>query len=167
MDKNKKNIKIEKIVGEMLLKKKLTVSIAESCTGGLISSRLTDIQGSSAFIKLNLITYANEAKIEMLGVSPQTIEKFGAVSEQTVFEMAKGAKNIFKAAIGMGITGIAGPTGETPNKPIGLVYIGISNEEITKILKINANPKWERTKIKYFASEKALEFLKEFIEENY
>jgi len=159
--------KIEEIVGKLLLGKKLTVSVAESCTGGLISSRLTDVSDSSVYIKLNLVTYSNEAKIKMLGVPEEILETYGAVSEQTAFAMAEGAKKVFGADIGVGITGIAGPGGATSTKPVGLVYIGISNGEKTEVRKINANPEHSRTEIKVFASEKALEFLKLFIEENY
>ena len=158
---------IEKIVGNLLLEKKLTVSIAESCTGGLISSRLTDVAGSSAYIKLNLVTYSNEAKIKMLGVPEEILNTYGAVCEQNAAAMAEGAKKVLGADIGVGITGIAGSTGSTPSKPVGLVYIGISNEEKTEVHKINANPEWERKEIKFFASDEALKFLKLFIEENY
>jgi nicotinamide-nucleotide amidase len=158
---------IEEIVGKLLLEKKLTVSVAESCTGGLLSSRLTDIFGSSAYTKLNLVTYSNEAKIKMLGVPEEILKSYGAVSEQTAFAMAEGAKKVFGADIGLGITGIAGPTGATSTKPIGLVYIGISNGEKTEVHKINANPDWVRKEIKFFATEEALNFLRLFIEENY
>jgi len=172
-NKNYRKIKIlkteniEEIVGNLLLEKELTVSVAESCTGGLVSSRLTDVAGSSAYINLNLVTYSNEAKIKMLGVPEEILNTYGAVCEQNAAAMAEGAKKVLGADIGVGITGIAGPTGSTPSKPVGLVYIGISNEEKTEVHKINANPEWERKEIKIFASEKALEFLKLFIEENY
>ena len=158
---------IEEIIGRLLLEKKLTISIAESCTGGLVSSRLTDISGIYAYIKLNLVTYSNESKIEMLKVPEEILTTHGAVSEQTAAVMAEGAKKLFNAAIGVGITGIAGPSGATLTKPIGLVYIGVSNGEKTEVLKINANPLWKRRKIKFFASEEALEFLKLFIQKNY
>jgi nicotinamide-nucleotide amidase len=158
---------IEEIVGKLLLEKKLTVSVAESCTGGLLSSRLTDVFGSSAYIKLNLVTYSNEAKIKILGVPEEILKTYGAVSEQTAFAMAEGAKKVFGADIGLGITGIAGPTGATSTKPIGLVYIGSSNEKETEVHKINANPDWARKEIKFFATEEALNFLRLFIERNY
>jgi len=161
------NDTIEGIIGNLLLENKLTLSTAESCTGGLVSSRLTDVSGSSAYIKLNLVTYSNEAKIKMLGVSEEILKTYGAVSEQNAAAMAEGVRKVSRTDIGLGITGIAGPGGATPKKTVGLVYIGISNEEKTEVHKINANPDWERTEIKFFASEKALEFLKLFIEENY
>lgn len=166
--KNNDNVQIiEETVGKLLFKYNLTVSIAESCTGGLVSSRLTDVSGSSAYIKLNLVTYSNEAKIKMLGVPKEILNTYGAVSEQNAAAMAEGVRKILGADIGLGITGIAGPTGATPTKPVGLVYIGISSAQKTDVLKINANPDWERKEIKLFASEKALEFLKKFIEEHY
>jgi len=167
LDNNGTNKKIEEIVGKLLLEKKLTVSIAESCTGGLISSRLTDVSGSSAYIKLNLVTYSNEAKIKILGGSEEILKTYGAVSEQTASAMAEGTKKVFGADIGVGITGIAGPTGATSTKPVGLVYIGISNGEKTEVHKINANPEFSRIEIKFFASEQALKFLKDFVERNY
>ena len=158
---------IEEIVGEFLLEKNLTLSTAESCTGGLLSSRLTDVSGSSAYIKLNLVTYSNEAKVKMLGVSEERLKTYGAVSEQTAAAMAEGVRKLSETNIGVSTTGIAGPTGAVSAKPIGLVYIGISNGEKTEVHKINANPEWERTRIKLFASEQALEYLKQFILQNY
>jgi len=160
-------LKIEKSIGKLLIEKKLTVSVAESCTGGLLSSRLTDISGSSAYIKLNFVTYSNEAKTKMLGVPEEILKTYGAVSEQTAAAMAEGARKIAETDIGLGITGIAGPTGATSTKPVGLVFIGISNGEKTEVHKINANPEWTRKEIKLFASEQALKFLKLFIETNY
>ena len=154
---------IENIISQALLNKNLTVSVAESCTGGLVSSRLTDVSGSSAYIKLNLVTYSNEAKIKMLGVSPDSLKKFGAVSEQVALEMAKGVRILSETDIGLGITGIAGPTGGTPQKPVGLVYIAIASENRNEVYKVNINPDLPRTEIKYQASEHALELLSAFI----
>lgn len=163
---NNNNIEknIEEIVGKLFLEKKLTVSVAESCTGGLVSSRLTDVSGSSAYIKLNLVTYSNEAKVRMLGVSEEILKTYGAVSEQTAAAMAEGARKVSETDIGMGITGIAGPTGASSTKPVGLVYIGISSGEKTEVHKINANPELQRTEIKFFASEQALNYLRLFLE---
>lgn len=160
-------MKIEEIIAKILIEKKLTISVAESCTGGLISSRLTDVSGSSAYTKLNFVTYSNEAKNKILGVSEEILSEYGAVSEQTARLMAEGTRRKAETDIGIGITGIAGPGGGTSEKPAGLVYIGISNGEKTEVHKINANPAWERTEIKSFSSDKALELLKDFIIENY
>lgn len=156
-------IKIEQIIGQILLEKGLTVSIAESCTGGLVSSRLTDVPGSSSYIMLNLVTYSNESKIKMLGVDSALIEKDGAVSEAVAISMAQGIKKLANTDIGVGVTGIAGPTGWSAEKPVGLVYIGLAGNGRTEVHKININPKLCRTEIKYQASEQALELLKEFI----
>ncbi len=153
----------EKTVGKLLLEKKLTASVAESCTGGLISSKLTDIPGSSAYIKLNLVTYSNEAKIKMLGIDPDLIKNYGAVSEHVAKSMAEGIRKVSETDIGLGITGIAGPTGGTPEKPVGLVYIGISDGNCTEVHKVNINPELSRIEIKNSAACHSLNFLKLFI----
>src|SRR5581483_10970149 len=105
----------------------LWISLAESCTGGLVSKRLTDVAGSSSYIKLNVVTYANEAKEKVLGVSPQTLETHGAVSEQCAQEMCEGMRRLSNCDIAVSITGIAGPDGGTPEKPVGLVYVGLAD----------------------------------------
>lgn len=114
---------------QLLTEKELTVAVAESCTGGLISSRITDIAGSSKAFGYGCCTYANDAKIKLLGVSPETLEKHGAVSAETAIEMARGVRKLSGAAIGISTTGIAGPEGGTSEKPVGLVYVGISSEK--------------------------------------
>ena len=157
---------IEKIVGRLLLDKNLTVSIVESCTGGLVSSKLTDIPGSSAYIKLNFITYSNESKVKTLGIEPDCIKKYGAVSEPVAKAMAENVQKIVNTDIGIGVTGIAGPTGGTAEKPVGLVYIGISNKNCTEVHKININPNFTRINIKKKASQHVLNFLRLFIKQN-
>ncbi|TPN86448.1 CinA family protein [Mesorhizobium sp. CU2] len=104
----------------------IMLATAESCTGGLIIAALTDIAGSSAVVDRGFITYSNEAKMEMLGVSAATIEAHGAVSRETVLEMAAGALTHSQAKIALAVTGIAGPSGGSPEKPVGLVWFGIS-----------------------------------------
>lgn len=151
-------------INKALLEKNLTVAVAESCTGGLVSSRLTDISGSSAYIKLNLITYSNDAKVKMLGVSPQTLEAFGAVSEEVAVQMASGIRKLAATDIGMGITGIAGPTGGTPQKPVGLVYVGITSEKGQEVYKLTIEPTLSRVEIKQMAAQRALELLLKHIE---
>lgn len=153
----------EALIGRLLLEKGLSVSIAESCTGGLISSRLTDVAGSSAYIKLNLVTYSNESKIKILRVDVETIKEHGAVSEPVVAQMAQGVRKLAETDIGVGVTGIAGPTGGTAEKPVGLVYIALSSEARTEVHKINIDPSLPRTEIKQEASERALGLLREFI----
>ncbi len=154
---------LEKAVGEILIRKNLTVAVAESCTGGLISSKLTDVPGSSSYTKLNFITYSNEAKIKTLKVSPDLIKGYGAVSEPVAREMAEKARKISKTDIGLGITGIAGPAGGTSEKPVGLVYIGISADNREEVHKININPAFTRKVIKCRASRYALNLLRLFI----
>ncbi|MDD5020886.1 MAG: competence/damage-inducible protein A [Endomicrobiaceae bacterium] len=118
------NDTVESVVQKLLIENKKTISIAESCTGGLITSKLISIPGSSICIKEGVITYSNESKISLLGVKKETIDKFGAVSEQVASEMLDGILNLSKSDFAVSITGIAGPSGTTDNKPVGLVYIG-------------------------------------------
>ena len=113
----------EKIIQE-LKKRKLTLTTAESCTGGLLAGRILNVSGASSVYNEGYITYSNEAKERLLGVLHDTLGTYGAVSEQTAEEMAKGAARAAKADIALSTTGIAGPTGGTPEKPVGLVYVG-------------------------------------------
>ena len=121
---------LEVIVGELLKKKKLTVSTAESCTGGSIAARLTSIAGSSEYFNGSIVAYSNEVKMNLLYVSPETLERHGAVSEETVIEMVKGAMKALKTDCAVATSGIAGPGGGTPEKPVGTVWIaaGYKNE---------------------------------------
>lgn len=150
-------------IAKLLIKKGLTVSTAESCTGGLISSRLTDISGSSAYIKENYVTYSNNAKQKILNVSEETLAKYGAVSEQCAREMAEGLYKQANCDIALCITGIAGPTGGTDEKPVGTVFISIKNKDFLFVKKFQVNPKYKRIKMKYKFSQQALNFLLEFI----
>lgn len=115
----------EKIVAK-LLEKKYTVTTAESCTGGVLAGRILNVSGASGVYNEGHITYSNEAKERLLGVSHETLVEFGAVSQQTAKEMAEGAAKAAKAEIGLSTTGIAGPGGGTPEKPVGLIYVGCS-----------------------------------------
>jgi len=117
---------MERVVGDLLVEKKATIAVAESCTGGLISHLFTNVPGSSNFFLFSGVTYSNRSKIKVLGVSPSTLEKNGAVHEETAKEMAKGAKRISGATYGLSTTGIAGPDGGTENKPVGTVCIGLA-----------------------------------------
>ena len=116
---------LEVAVVALLKERGLTVTTAESCTGGLIAGRLVNVPGASDVFGRGFVTYANEAKIEELGVKPMTLQKHGAVSRQTVKQMAKGAAVHGKADVAIAVTGLAGPDGGTPEKPVGLVYIGL------------------------------------------
>ena len=150
-------------VAEKLFEKRLSISTTESCTGGLLSSKLTDISGSSAFVTLNLVTYANEAKREMLSVKNETLDKYGAVSEECAYEMAKGLYELTKSDICVSTTGIAGPTGGTPEKPVGLMYSTIYTLGKYKTYKINLDSTLQRTEIKEKFVENVLKNIYEFI----
>jgi len=117
---------MESVVGDLLVGEKATVTVAESCTGGLISHLLTNVPGSSNFFLFSGVTYSNQSKSKVLGVSPSTLKKYGAVHEETAKEMAKGAQHISGATYGLSTTGIAGPDGGTESKPVGTVCIGIA-----------------------------------------
>ena len=117
---------IEEKVVDLLIEKGYHISFAESCTAGLCSSRLVNVANASKVFDLSFTTYANEAKIKYLGVKSETIEKFGVVSEEVAFEMAEGVAKEAKSEIGVGVTGIAGPTGGTDKKPVGMVCFGFS-----------------------------------------
>ncbi len=125
----------EKLV-KLLAEKEMSLSMAESCTGGLISAAITDVSGASGVLSRSFVTYANSAKEELLGVKKETLEKHGAVSPETAFEMAKGVRKAAEADLGISATGIAGPTGGTPKKPVGLVYVGLSAKEETRVLEL-------------------------------
>lgn len=128
---------INNTVVKLLTEKGKTVALAESCTGGLVAKKITDVSGASECFECGFVTYSNEQKIQRLGVMRETLERYGAVSYQTALEMCKGAKEKAGADIGVGITGIAGPGGGTPEKPVGLVYIGICTDKIHIALKLN------------------------------
>ena len=153
-------------IAKILLEKKLTVATTESCTGGLLSSKLTDISGSSAFIHLNLVTYSNEAKHKMLGVRNETLENFGAVSEECAYEMASGLMKLTGADICISTTGIAGPTGGTPEKPIGLMYSTICTKDKAKTFEIRFHPEIPRIEMKEMFAQAVLEKLYKFLIEN-
>jgi len=125
------NENMEDVVGKMLRDRGLIISVAESCTGGLIGNRLTNTPGSSSYFQGGVMVYSNEAKVELLNVSPETIEKYGAVSDQTVREMAEGVKKRMDTDMGLAVTGIAGPDGGSEDKPVGTVHIGLATENET------------------------------------
>lgn len=134
---------LDVVSANLLLEKNITISTAESCTGGLISEMLTNIAGISKVFIGGAVTYSNESKVEFLGVKEQTLQKHGAVSHETAAEMAQGIRNRLKTDIGVSITGIAGPDGGTAEKPVGLVYIALASEKgtITKELRLLGNRK--------------------------
>jgi nicotinamide-nucleotide amidase len=117
---------MEEVIGQMLMDRNLTISVAESCTGGLIGHRLTNVPGSSKYFRGGMLVYSNQSKVDLLNVSPATLEAYGAVSDSAVQEMAQGVKEHMKTDLGMAVTGIAGPDGGTKEKPVGTVHIGLA-----------------------------------------
>jgi nicotinamide-nucleotide amidase len=151
---------LENVVGELLIKNKMTLSVAESCTGGLVSNRITNVSGSSVYFKGGIVSYSNETKVKVLGVEKATIDRYGAVSEQTAIQMARGVRELTDSQIGLSITGIAGPSGATEIKPVGLVYFGlvIGNNEFGTEKRFHSS--WSRTDIKEFAGNYALDLIR-------
>jgi len=141
-----------------LIKKKLKISIAESCTGGLLASSITSISGASKIFNIGLITYSNQAKIKFLKVNKNIIKKYGAVSEECCASMVKNLSKISNAQINVSITGIAGPKGGTKQKPVGLVYIGIKKANKIQIIKCFFKNK-KRSSIQRATVKKALNLI--------
>ena len=141
-----------------LRKKGKTVSFAESCTGGMIAKRVVDIAGCSDVFVGGAVTYANEAKIKILGVLPETLEKHGAVSEETAKEMARGIRLALGTDVGVSVTGIAGPGGGTPEKPVGTVFIGLSDENGEKVKKLALSSHRDRDFLRSVSATNALHF---------
>ncbi|MCK8826531.1 competence/damage-inducible protein A [Natroniella acetigena] len=150
---------LEEAVAKLLLEHGLTLATAESCTGGLLGARLTDVSGSSAYFERGVISYSNQAKQELLGVAEETLRQYGAVSSQTAQEMALGIKKRAGTDLGLAITGIAGPTGGTPQKPVGLVYIAVADKEDVTSYKYQF--KGGRERVKFLTSQQALKLLLE------
>ena len=153
--------KSKKIVS-LLKKKKLKISFAESCTGGLLSSTVTSVSGSSKVFNLGLVTYSNLSKTNVLKVSKKIIKKYGAVSQQVCLAMVKKLSKISKTNISVSITGVAGPSGGTKSKPVGLVYIGIKKDNVINLKKYLFKDKG-RTYIQKTAVNKSLELILSFI----
>tara|TARA_A100001015_G_scaffold74099_1_gene82192 strand:+ start:1328 stop:1795 length:468 start_codon:yes stop_codon:yes gene_type:complete len=136
----------KKIINK-LIKNKITISVAESCTGGLIASEITSVPNSSNIFNLGLITYSNQSKEKLLKIKKQNLKKYGAVSAQICKDMVENLFKISKTDLCISTTGIAGPSGGSKLKPVGLVYIGIKFKKISKIYMYNFNKKLERNKI--------------------
>lgn len=150
---------LESVIGDLLRRLGQTLALAESCTGGTLAGRVTDVGGSSDYFLGAAVTYANEAKVDLVGVSASTIERFGAVSEETAREMALGARRRFGATIGMAVTGIAGPGGGTPEKPVGTVHIALDSADGTRLHRRHALP-GDRGMIRRFTTALALAMLR-------
>ncbi len=118
---------LEETLGDLLRNQEKTIAVAESITGGLISDLITNVPGSSQYFLASIVSYSNESKVQLLGVRKETLQDFGAVSEETALEMAEGVRNRIGSDIGASVTGIAGPSGATEVKPVGLVYFCVSD----------------------------------------
>ncbi len=158
------NEPLEVAVGKQLVAQGHTLAVAESCTGGLITHRLTNIPGSSSYLVAGVIAYAYEAKVAALGVSWDTLHRFGAVSKETALAMARGVRERFSSTLGLSVTGIAGPGGGMPEKPVGLTYIALVGEQDEVIERYI----WRgnRTENKEQSAEAALALLRKYLEKS-
>lgn len=156
------NKELEEVAANLLISNNLTISIAESCTGGLISKKLTDVAGISRVYEGSVISYSNNLKRNLLSVDKDILERHGAVSSHTAIEMAKGIRELANTDLGLAVTGIAGPGGGAPEKPVGLVYIALSHNEGVEAKELRL---WgDRGKIRNVASLHALNMLRRYIE---
>ena len=155
---------LPELVGRKLIEKNLTMSTAESCTGGMIAARMTDISGLSAVFERGIVTYSNGAKMDELGVSGETLERYGAVSPQTAEEMVRGLQKKTGSRVCVSVTGIAGPGGGTPEKPVGLIYVGVMLDERMEVFELRTNNtkrQWNRNYTVLFALDKINRFIDE------
>lgn len=152
---------IQEMVVELLIKHGMKLATAESCTGGLIAQKITSVAGASECFDCGVVTYSNAQKQKLLGVSAETLEKFGAVSQQTALEMCKGVKALSDADFGISVTGIAGPGGGTPEKPVGTVWIGICGENLHKAEKFLFDG--DRQQVRENTAEMALKMVEDAI----
>lgn len=151
---------LSKTVGERLKSKAWTITCAESCTGGLVAAFLTEVAGSSAYFERGFVTYSNQAKQELLGVSASTLERCGAVSKETVVEMATGALSAAHADVALSISGIAGPDGGTEQKPVGTVWFGWATKEgtvLSEMRRFEGDRRRVRQQAAYYALSVVLE----------
>jgi nicotinamide-nucleotide amidase len=154
---------LESVVGRILADRGLKISLAESCTGGLVSKRLTDVAGSSKYIGLNLVTYSQEAKEKMLGVQASIFARHGAVSAECAQEMAEGVRALTPCDIGVSVTGIAGPDGGTPEKPVGLVYLGLAAEGFYFGRQLRIPSTLSRSEIRFRTASEALNMVRLYL----
>ena len=154
--------RLEEVVGDLLVSQGLTVAAAESCTGGLMTSRLTDVPGSSRYVRHAVVAYANDVKTAVLGVAPALLEAHGAVSEPVARAMAEGMRQVSRADIGVGITGIAGPDGGTPAKPVGTVAVAVATAAQTRSRLFRFHG--ERELVKFQASQAGLDMVRRMLQ---
>jgi PncC family amidohydrolase len=153
---------LEVTVGKLLLARGLTLALAESCTGGLVSHRLTEVAGSSDYFRGAVVAYANEVKRQLLGVRQGTLDVHGAVSAETALEMARGARRALGTDVGLSVTGIAGPGGGKPGKPVGLVFVALAADDDERC----ERHVWksDRSGNKILSSQAVLELLRSYLE---
>ncbi len=158
-----KNIPLEILIGDLLRERGLKLATAESCTGGLVSDRITNVAGSSDYFLGGVVAYAYEAKVALLGVSWDTLAQYGAVSRETVLEMARGARKVLGADIAVSVSGIAGPGGGLPNKPVGTTWLGLSSPDgdYARLHCFNGDRRQNKT----YSAEAALQFLADYLQE--
>lgn len=157
------NQKLCKQLVELLLSKNITISTAESCTGGLLSKYITDQAGVSAVFECGVVSYSGRIKHQILGVSEQTIRNYGEVSSETALEMADGIRSVANSDIGIGITGIAGPGGGTPEKPVGLVYFAVSYKEFRQAVRLQLFDLKSREEVRERTVSEVLQYLIDLI----
>jgi len=152
---------LEGVVSSLLMERGLTLAVAESCTGGLITDRLTDVPGSSAFLIQGIVAYSNRAKMALLGVPEEVLLAHGAVSDQTAVLMARGVRAAAGTDLGLSVTGIAGPTGGSEEKPVGTVYMALADNERSLCRRYRF--RWNRRRNKIISSQAALILLKDYL----
>ncbi len=154
---------LEAVVGDLLVEHGMHIAVAESCTGGLITSRLTDVAGSSRYVNQSVVVYANEAKTALAGVPAELMTQHGAVSEPVAVAMAEGIRTRASADIGVGVTGIAGPTGGSPEKPVGMVVVAVAM--VSRTCSRTFRFLGERERVKFQASQAALDMVRRMLTE--
>jgi len=157
-------MRLEKAIGELLKEKKWTLSVAESCTGGLVSHRITNVPGSSKYFGGGVVSYNNQAKAQQLSIPLKSIEKYGPVSPQISRKMAQGVRVAFRTVLGLSTTGVAGPSGGSKKTPVGLVFIGLSHGK--KAIVRGELLKGTRAQIKKEAAERGLRILHNYLVEH-
>ncbi len=156
------NRNLEEVAAKLLMESSLTLALAESCTGGLLAAKLTEIPGISAVFDRAIVTYSNRSKVEVLGVKQNTLDQYGAVSEQTAKEMAEGVREVSSTDLGISVTGIAGPDGGSLEKPVGLVYIALAHKNGVTVKKLEL---WgNRNRVRYVTCLHVFDMLRRYLE---
>ncbi len=161
----RENDSLEAVIGQQLLEHQITLGTAESCTGGYLAHRITAVPGSSRYFSGGVVSYSNELKTRLLNVNPETLARHGAVSEATVKEMATGALDLLGTDVAIAISGIAGPGGGTPEKPVGTIWMAVGNADVVRAVRLQAGK--DRLKNIQYASVHALNLIRQFVKEQY